>query len=109
MPLRVDDAARGCRRSMSGHVDLSTRWRYSHGMSATLTRITVDPRVCSGQPCIRGLRIPVTHVLRLLAAGQSPRQITDEYPELESEDISECLRYAAWLASGRSLDIPPAA
>jgi uncharacterized protein (DUF433 family) len=78
-------------------------------MHSALTRITVDPRLCGGKPCIRGLRIPVSVVLVHLADGQTPQQIADEYPELEVEDIAECLRYAAWLASGRSVEIPPAA
>jgi uncharacterized protein (DUF433 family) len=59
-------------------------------------RITIEPRVCGGEPCVRGLRIPVSLlVLRHLAAGQQPQQIVAEYPELEIEDIAECLRYAA--------------
>lgn len=78
-------------------------------MAATLPRITVDPRVCGGRPCIRGLRIPVAVVLRHLADAQTPQQIAEEYPELEVEDVLECLRYAAWLASGRVVDVPPAA
>lgn len=79
------------------------------GMHGQLTRITVDPHVCGGQPCVRGLRIPVSLVLKHLAAGRTPEQIVDEFPELEIDDIRECLRYAAWLASGRSVDLSPAA
>jgi len=78
-------------------------------MTGPLRRITVDPRVCGGQPCVRGIRIPVSLVLRHLAAGQSAEQVIAEYPELEVEDVRECLRYAAWLASGRRVDLPPAA
>ena len=78
-------------------------------MNAPLKRITVDPRVCGGQPCVRGLRIPVSLVLRHLAAGRTSAQIIDEFPELEATDIAECLRYTAWLASGRTIEIPPAA
>jgi uncharacterized protein (DUF433 family) len=78
-------------------------------MTEGLRRISVDPRVCGGQPCVRGIRIPVSLVLRHLAAGQSAEQVTTEYPELEIEDVRECLRYAAWLASGRHVDLPPAA
>jgi uncharacterized protein (DUF433 family) len=76
---------------------------------AALQRITVDPNVCGGQPCVRGLRIPVSIVLKHLAAGRTAAQIVDEFPELEPDDIGECLRYAAWLASGRSVDLPSAA
>lgn len=78
-------------------------------MTRPLPRITVDPMVCGGQPCVRGIRIPVALVLRHLASGQTTAQILADYPELEAEDVSECLRYAAWLASGRTVEIPPAA
>ena len=78
-------------------------------MNPPLTRITADPRVCNGQPCVRGMRIPVSVVLKYLAAGKSSAQIIDEFPELESDDVSECLRYAAWLASGRTVALPTAA
>ncbi|MEZ4650199.1 MAG: DUF433 domain-containing protein [Candidatus Eisenbacteria bacterium] len=78
-------------------------------MESPIKRITVDPMVCQGQPCVRGLRIPVSVVLRHLADGKTVAEIVDEFPELESDDVSECLRYAAWLASGRAIDLPPAA
>ncbi|MCC6524954.1 MAG: DUF433 domain-containing protein [Polyangiaceae bacterium] len=78
-------------------------------MVRPLPRITVDPHVCGGQPCVRGLRIPVALVLRHLAAGHDAAQIVGDYPELEADDVLECLRYAAWLASGRTVEIPPAA
>lgn len=74
-----------------------------------MKRITVEPTVCQGQPCVRGLRIPVSLVLKYLADGKTAAEIVDEFPELEVEDISECLRYAAWLASGRVSALPPAA
>ena len=78
-------------------------------MNPPLTRITIDPQVCGGQPCLRGLRIPVAVVLTHLAAGKTPNDVVDELPELEVQDVAECLRYAAWLASGRALGLPPAA
>lgn len=78
-------------------------------MASTLQRITVDPQVCGGQACVRGIRIPVALVLKYLAAGRNAEQIVDEFPELEVEDIAECLQYAAWLASGRSIELPSAA
>jgi uncharacterized protein (DUF433 family) len=68
-------------------------------MEAGLTRITVDPQVCAGQPCIRGLRIPVSLLLRHLAAGRTPGEVLEEFPELEDEDVRDALRYASWLAS----------
>lgn len=78
-------------------------------VGSTLTRVTVDPAVCGGQPCVRGLRIPVAVVLKYLAAGKTTDELLDEFPELEREDVAECLRYAAWLAAGRNVDLPPAA
>ena len=80
-----------------------------NGMETSTKRITVEPTVCQGQPCVRGLRIPVSLVLKYLADGKTSTEIVDEFPELELEDIGECLRYAAWLASGRAFELPPAA
>lgn len=78
-------------------------------MAAPFPRITVDPQVCLGQPCVRGLRIPVSVVLAHLAGGKAASEILDEFPELDAEDLAECLRYAAWLASSRAVELPPAA
>lgn len=58
-------------------------------------RITVDPDVMGGTPCIRGLRVPVATVLIMVADGMSPSEIVAELPGLEVEDIPEALRYAA--------------
>jgi len=60
-----------------------------------LDRITINPNQCGGRPCIRGMRIRVTDVLDLLAAGQSPAEILEAYPYLEAEDIAASLQYAA--------------
>lgn len=73
----------------------------------TFTRITVDPAVCTGKPCIRGLRFPVARLLGLLAAGETREQILQAYPYLESADIDEALRYAASLAEDETLDLVP--
>jgi uncharacterized protein (DUF433 family) len=70
-------------------------------MTELLDRITINPNQCRGRPCIRGMRIRVTDVLEILAAGQSHEQILADYPYLESSDIAACLRYA-----GRRLDHP---
>lgn len=64
----------------------------------TFQRITVDPEVCGGKPCIRGMRFPVSRLLGLLAAGETRESILDSYPYLEQEDIQEALHYAAFLA-----------
>ena len=58
-------------------------------------RITFNPDQCGGRPCIRGMRIRVKDVLDLLAAGVPHVEILEDYPYLESEDITACLEYAA--------------
>jgi len=60
-------------------------------------RITFDPNVIGGQACIRGIRIPVSLVVNLVANGMTTDEIIKEYPDLEPEDIRESLQYAAWL------------
>jgi uncharacterized protein (DUF433 family) len=69
------------------------------------SRITIDPAVCTGKPCIRGLRFPVARLLGLLAAGESREEILAAYPYLESEDIDEALRYAAALAEDEIVEL----
>jgi len=61
-------------------------------------RITVNPEVCGGKPCIRGLRFPISRLLGLLASGETHESILQSYPYLEREDIREALQYAASLA-----------
>lgn len=68
-------------------------------------RITIDPEICTGKPCIWGLRFPVSRLLGLLASGESREEILKEYPYLEPEDIDETLRYAAFLAEEETLEI----
>ena len=60
-----------------------------------LHRITVDPQQCGGRTCIRGLRIRVKDVLDLLASDVSEKEILEDYPDLQTEDIKACLGYAA--------------
>jgi len=72
-------------------------------------RITVDPAQMGGVPCVRRLRIPVATVLRLLAGGLTEQEILAEYPDLETEDIRECLRFAAAWAMERELPLPHSA
>jgi uncharacterized protein (DUF433 family) len=69
------------------------------------TRITIDPNVCTGKPCIRGLRFPVARLLGLLAAGETREAILAAYPYLEPADIDEALRYAAALAEDETLEL----
>jgi len=67
-------------------------------MLKQLNRITFNPKMMAGQACIRGIRVPVSLVLNLLANGKTPKQIIEDYPYLELEDINQCLLYAAWLS-----------
>ena len=64
-------------------------------------RITVDPAVCYGKPCIRGLRVTVGTILGLLASGKSHERILQAYPYLQPQDIDAALAYAAWRLEGR--------
>lgn len=61
-----------------------------------LTRITLDPEVMGGKPCIRGLRITVGTIVGLVASGRAIPDILTAYPYLEEDDIREALAYAAW-------------
>jgi uncharacterized protein (DUF433 family) len=72
--------------------------------SMKFERITVDPNVCTGKPCIRGLRFPVSRLLGLLASGETKETILTAYPYLEAEDIDEALRYAAFLAEEETVE-----
>ncbi len=67
---------------------------YIKGMSY-LDRITFNPKQCGGRPCIRGMRIRVVDVLDLLGAGVPEKEILEDYPDLEAEDIRACLQYAS--------------
>lgn len=58
-------------------------------------RITIEPGQCGGRPCVPGMRIRVTDVLELLAAGLSKEEVVEELPDLEVEDVMTCLRYAS--------------
>jgi uncharacterized protein (DUF433 family) len=64
-------------------------------------RITFDPQVMNGRACVRGLRMPVVTVLRCIAGGMTRADILAAYPNLEDEDITACVEYAAALADDR--------
>ena len=64
-------------------------------MADVADRITVNPAQCGGRPCVRGMRIRVVDVLELMASGLSPSQVLEELPDLETEDIAACLRFAS--------------
>ncbi len=76
--------------------------------AARFRRITSDPEVMGGRPCIRGMRVTVGTVLALLASGQTHEQILAAYPYLEEDDIREALAYAAWRVQEQVLPLPAA-
>ncbi len=69
-----------------------------------LTRITFDPHVMGGKPCIRGMRVTVGTLVGLVAAGHSTADILQAYPYLEEQDVREALAYAAWRVE--EMDLP---
>ena len=73
----------------------------------TLKRITFDPAVMGGRPCIRGLRVTVGTIVGLLASGHSREEILKLYPYLEPEDIDEALAYAAWRVEEAEVPLEP--
>ena len=64
-----------------------------------LDRITIDPNICLGQPTLRGMRITVGVVLKMLAGGKSIEDVIKAYPEIEAEDVHQAMQYAAWVVS----------
>lgn len=73
-----------------------------------LDRLTVNPSVCLGQPTIRGMRITVSVILKMLAAGKSIQEVLEAYPELETEDVQQAIKYAAWVVSDQIRMMPAA-
>jgi uncharacterized protein (DUF433 family) len=69
-----------------------------------LSRITQDPAVMGGRPCIRGMRVTVGTIVGLLASGRSEAEILEAYPYLEREDIAAALAYAAWRS--QEIEVP---
>lgn len=66
-------------------------------MNPIFNRITFEPKIMRGQACIRGMRIPVSLIVNLVAHGKTTQEIVAEYPDLVPEDVSQSLEYAAWL------------
>ena len=64
-----------------------------------LDRITINPNVCLGQPTVRGMRITISVILKMLAGGKSVEDVLEAYPELEEEDVLQSIKYAAWVVS----------
>ncbi|MGH8595713.1 MAG: DUF433 domain-containing protein [Gammaproteobacteria bacterium] len=75
-------------------------------MSDLLDRISIDPNVCSGKPCIKGTRIWVSLLLDYLASGMREQEILEEYPQLSHDDILAAIGYAAEAARERFIPVP---
>ncbi len=69
-----------------------------------LSRITMDPNICHGKPCVRGLRYPVEFLLELLSGDMTPGQILADYPDLEADDLRAAIAYAARLSRIKSIE-----
>jgi uncharacterized protein (DUF433 family) len=74
-------------------------------MNPLLERISVDPNICFGKPCIRGTRIWVSFILDLLASGTTPDEIMREYPQLTAEDIRAAIAYGAEMSRERYVEV----
>ena len=72
-------------------------------MNPLLSRITIDPAVCHGKPCVRGLRYPVETLLELLSSGMTTEEVLADYEDLERDDLLAALAYAARLARSRRI------
>jgi uncharacterized protein (DUF433 family) len=70
----------------------------------SIERITIDPAICHGKPCIRGLRYPVELILQLLSAGMTTEQILADYEDLEHDDILAVLAFAARLSQVKRIE-----
>jgi uncharacterized protein (DUF433 family) len=71
----------------------------------TFSRITQNPAVMGGKPCIRGMRVTVGMIVGQIAAGASIDELLADYPYIEREDVFEALRYAAWRAEEREVEL----
>ena len=71
-----------------------------------LARISINPEICFGKPCIRGHRIWVSLILDLLAAGSTQNEILEDYPQLEEADVLACIAYGAEMSRERYVEIP---
>ena len=69
-----------------------------------LDRIQINPKICLGQPIVRGTRITVSVILKLLAGGRSIEDVIELYPELEAADVQAAMKYAAWVVSDHLLE-----
>jgi uncharacterized protein (DUF433 family) len=72
-----------------------------------LQRITVDPEICHGKPCVRGLRYPVTMLLELLSSGMTVEEVLADYEDLEKDDLLAAMAYGARLTDAKRVALTP--
>jgi uncharacterized protein (DUF433 family) len=94
---------RGRRARRTRSAAEGVRFWYARGMDTLLSRITIDPAVCHGKPCVRGLRYPVETLLELFSSGMTIDEILADYEDLERDDLLAVLAFAARLARTRRL------
>jgi uncharacterized protein (DUF433 family) len=113
-PLWTRSGAPQCGPSRALHNPPVTAWprltpRSRRSSLVHMDRITIDPAVMGGVPCLRGLRIPVATVVNMVAGGMTAQQIVDELPPLEIEDVAAALRFAADAVADREIPLQPTA
>lgn len=81
-------------------------WRLRVNKKELLSRISINPNICFGKPCIRGHRIWVSLVLDLLASGWTVQQLLEQYPGIEKADVLACIAYGAEMSRERYVEIP---
>lgn len=84
-------------RAVGGSPRLFDTGRVENKMGG-FDRITFDPAILGGRACIRGMRIPVSVIVKQIAHGAAREEVLADYPDLESEDVQQALEYAAWLS-----------
>lgn len=97
----------GC--AAGARVILDARPEHVMTREELLGRISIDPRICFGKPCIRGHRIWVSLILDLLAGGMTVQQVLQEYPQITEEDVLACIAYGAEMARERYVELPTTA
>lgn len=105
--IDLTPAVVGATSIVDKHLGSDTLARITSNMP-DLDRITLNPAVMGGKPCIRGLRVTVGMIVGHIAAGRSVDNLLTDFPYLEREDIAQALRYAAWRAEEREVVLPDA-
>lgn len=75
-------------------------------MNPLLQRISIDPNICFGKPCVKGTRLWVSLILDFLASGATIEELLDDYPQLQRDDILACIAYGAEMSRERFVDLP---